>query len=154
MKKLQENNPYQPPGVKIDQAVRLNDATPTGIAWLKIWLVAAASLFVGVISRLARELVRGPIHFEAIAATVVQIALVLAVIYTFRRWRLRDGIINVNLAITMIWWAFLIGWTFIHRKLWDDFIFMVAIFWLGSVTIGSLLIYFINYIRTKSRRES
>ncbi len=151
---MPESNPYHPPREKAEHAVILSDPELTGIAWRKLCLMGCSGLFVGVTSRLARQLVPGPIHYEAIAAMVVLIALVLAVIYTFRRWPLYDALINMDLAITMLWGSFFIGWTIIHGEIWVDFIFLAAMSWFGSTTIGSLLMCVLKVIRTKSIKGS
>ncbi|MEE2937189.1 MAG: hypothetical protein VYA84_14485 [Planctomycetota bacterium] len=151
---MPESNPYQPPRVKAEHAVKLSQPEFTGIAWRKILAIGGSGLLVGVTSRLARQLVPEPIHYEAIAAMVVLIASVLAVIYAFRRWSLYEALINTDLAITMLWGSFFIGWTIIHGEFWDDFILLAAMSWLGSITIGSLLIYVLKFIRTKSSTES
>ena len=151
---MPESNPYQPPRAKAEHAVKLSEPELTGIAWRKICLIGGSGLLVGVTSRLARQLVPGPIHYEAIASMVVLIALVLAVIYAFRRWPLHEALINTDLAITILWGSFFIGWTMIHGEFWGDFILLTAMSWFGSITIGSLLIYVLKLIRTKSITES
>ncbi len=145
---MSASNPYRPPQAPIEPPATTNVTVPTGVAWRVILTVGILGLIVGLASRSVRPMFAGPIHYDMVAATFLQISEVIAVVVVFRRRQLRDGIINMNLAIAAIWSAFFVGWTLrhgamtlIHGRIWDDLVGMTAVFWLGSAIFGSLSMY-------------
>jgi len=145
---MSASNPYRPPQAPLELPTTTNVNVPTGVAWRVILTVSMIGLFVGLASRSVRPMFAG-IHYEMIAATFLQILVVIAVVVVFRRRQLRDGTINVNLAIAAVWGAFFVGWALRDGRIWDDLLGMTAVFWLGSAIFGSLSMYSMYLVRTK-----
>jgi len=139
-----ESNPYRPPRASLEDATAANPDPPRGSPWRVIALVGIAGLAVGVVSRQVRPLIRGPIHYDAVAAMALQVSLALAVVVAFRRRQLPGGILYLNLAIAALWGSFFVGWTVNHGHFWHDFVSVTTAFWIGSASVGSLMLFVLH----------
>ncbi|MEM8671354.1 MAG: hypothetical protein AAGG48_27790 [Planctomycetota bacterium] len=134
------DNPYQPPREANAPNIESSDA----IQKIPFWLfggVGFLSLIVGIVSRHVRPMIVGPIHYDALVALILEIAMILVAIFLLRRRKTRDAIIYLNIALAAIWPLFSVGWTIRHGAVWNDFVGVVSAFWLGSAVFGSLVMY-------------
>ena len=101
----------------------------------------------------ARRFIPGPIHYEMIVAFGAMLSFSVVALWCFRRLASHEAASNFNLASFGLWLAFAAGWSIAQRRMWDDLLGMVAVFWFGSAMIGTILLKLIAVLRDRANRS-
>ena len=104
---------------------------------------------VGVVSRLCRPLIVGPVHYEALISTAVLcLAAVLLVVLNCKTSP-KLAHLCFQLENFSLWIGYASGWTVIQKSLWDDFVFVVLATNLCVGFAGSLLLLALQSLRRR-----
>lgn len=111
--------------------------TPLGSLLGRAAAIITIGVTLGAISRVARNWVPGPVHYEAIASlTLLALAsLVLALARQARH-------LPYQLELFSLWAAFLTGWSIVHRSVWSDAVFSFGVGWLACAVVGVVVVAF------------
>jgi hypothetical protein len=93
---------------------------------------------MGVGSRLLRDAVHGPIHYEAIASLAVLVILSASLAASHRG--ARTSIWLYELEAFSLWAAFLSGWSLVHGGVWSDALVAFGAWWLGAAVVGAFIV--------------
>lgn len=119
-------NPYRPPEQATPLAVaRESSQRPVAkIGWA--W-VLGTSMFagtMGVVGRLVRPLISGPVHYEAIAGLALMIIACVVLLVRFRRFPRPQGVFLFITGTVAAWTAHAVGWMIAHGEIWDDVVWL------------------------------
>src|SRR5262245_47313453 len=95
-------------------------------------LCAVLAFGVGVTSRMIRSRFWGPIHPEALAALAATAAICLAAVFRLRGLRPIPAAVGLTIAVFATWSAFVVGWSLIEGRLWDNLLQVSFWSWLVS----------------------
>jgi len=145
-------NPYQPPGsldsMSPADVYRGQSRNFGGMIALPVACVGVGGA-VGVVSRLCRPLIVGPVHYEALVSTVVLcLAAVLLVVLNCKTSP-KLAHLCFQLENFSLWTGYASGWTVIQKSLWDDLVFAVFAINLCVGFAGSLLLLALQSLRRR-----
>ncbi|QEG38923.1 hypothetical protein [Roseimaritima ulvae] len=123
---MPSENPYQPPDPETPLAVAPTVGQPAvgGVGW---WWVLGASVIAaiaGVVGRLVRPLISGPVHYEAIVGLVLMILVCVVLLVRFRKFPRPQGIFFYLTGTLAIWAAHVGGWMIAHGEIWADVVWV------------------------------
>ena len=138
------SNPYAAPKGSTDEptvVVRSSAREQRDIARRRIFVAGTLSLIVGMASRLMKPLVSGPVHFEALAAILLNVFFSLVLFGVVRRFPFIRALVALQIGLFVIWFAYLAGWSIMNGGLWDDVVGISAAMWIVSAFVGLGLLF-------------
>ena len=114
--------------------------------WIRLLIVLLFALGVGAAARAIRPLVRGGIHFEALAAVVLLSVACLVLVLGLRRIAYRGAAPTFAIEGTALWLAFAVGWMIVGQRIWGDLIGITAMFWASTVFPGLVVLWVIQRV--------
>ncbi len=136
-------NPYRPPDPETPLAVAPTASQPAvagaGWGWVLGGSVIAAA--VGVVGRLVRPLITGPVHYEAIAGLVLMIIACVVLLVRFRRFPRPQGIFFYITGTVAVWAAHASGWMLAHGEIWDDVVWLNLACCAVAALVGCVILF-------------
>ena len=130
------DNPYQSPQVAAFHAGSDSSDSSRRMGVLAT-VVALIGVGIGAVSRLARPLFEGPIHYEAIGELVLKIVIGLALAGVCYLWDDRRPLKSYWGISACLWGGALLGWSLINLKVWEDYVFVSLLWMLLTTSVGT-----------------
>lgn len=131
-----DKNPYAPPMNNSGPPESAVDVRSISRRW--VVGVTLCGFVVGVASRIARDSVQGPVHYDALVALIVLAVMCVVVLIRFWRFPLAQGKRALQIALFCVWASFAMGWSVAHGGIWEDILGISAVGWIGSAIAGAL----------------
>ena len=100
--------------------------------------VVAIGFILGAASRVIRDAIPGPVHYEAIVSLAVLV--VVSALLAFSHRRARNSMWVYQLEVFSLWAAFESGWSLVNGGIWSDALFAFGAWWLGCAVLGAVLV--------------
>ncbi len=100
-------------------------------------LVLVSGFIVGMVSRWVRQMISGPIHYEALVSIAVLGSVCLLLALKNRGWG--RGFWLYQLEVFALWAAFTSGWSLVNAGFWSDLVGFAVACWILSAIVGGLI---------------
>ena len=150
-----DSNPYRPPSELESLSPSILDGfeddpdPPFSRMIVLPFACGGSGAVTGVVSRLCRPLIGGPIHYEAIAALLILVTFSLVLVFVNRTTRPKLAHLLFQLENFSLSVGFACGWTIIQRGIWSDFIFVSLAQLACTALVGSLLLLGFQRLRRR-----
>lgn len=148
-------NPYAAPLTHSDTVEESTALARTQRNKARRWIAffGVVALAIGIVSRLVRPMIDGPIHYESIVSGLLLIALCFVLLGLLKSFPFQRALVGLLIGLFAIWCGYFCGWTAVHGSVWDDLIAVAAMMWLVSSLTGSVILY-IHKSRTARQKRT
>ena len=146
------DNPYQAPaGLDLTSSADVYRDQSRHSGWMIVLPVACAvgGTGVGLVSRICRPLIVGPVHYEALVSTAVLFLSALLLVFANRKMTPRLAHLYFQLENFSLWAGYACGWTIVQKSIWDDLVVVVLSISVCVGFVGSLLLLALQRCRRR-----
>ena len=146
-------NPYQPTSdlmtlpTSVDNGNQVNN--PRNVIVLPL-ACALGGVALGVVSRQCRDLISGPVHYDALVSLFVLCVSSLLLVFVNRQAMPKSAHLSFQLENSFLWLGPASGWVVVNQYMWVDFVFFSVAMTMITAFIGSALLLFMRVCKERS----
>lgn len=110
----------------------------------RLIIVLLGAALTGVVSRLVRPLISGPVHYEALATVVLLSVACLVLLLGLRQIAYRRAVVTYAIEVVALWGVFAVAWSIIDQRLRHDLVAVIGLFWAVSTAVGLFILWIIQ----------